>query len=77
MGKPYSDDLLERVGAAIEAGHTGARVAEALQHGLSTVGTFVAEQPHSILAEVQARLAKEKVKVSQDFPVPPSHQSDL
>jgi transposase len=28
MGKPYSDDLRERVVAAIEAGHTREEVAE-------------------------------------------------
>jgi hypothetical protein len=28
MGKPYSDDLRERVAAAIEAGHTRVKVAE-------------------------------------------------
>jgi hypothetical protein len=28
MGKPYSDDLRERVVAAIEAGHTRVKVAE-------------------------------------------------
>src|SRR5580700_385270 len=98
MGKPYSDDLRERVIAAIEAGHTREEVAELFNMALSTVGgfikrkretgsvnpdkfgghktfalephtdlvkKFVAEQPDSTLAELQARLAKEKVKVSQ------------
>jgi transposase len=98
MGKPYSDDLRERVVAAIEAGHTRVKVAELYNMALSTVGgiikrrretgsvspakfggykTFtlephtdrvkelVAEQPDSTLAELQVRLAKEKVKVSQ------------
>jgi transposase len=98
MGKPYSDDLRERVVAAIEAGHTRVKVAELYNMALSTVGgiikrkretgsvspykfggykTFklephtdrvnelVAEQPDSTLAELQIRLAKEKVKVSQ------------
>src|SRR6202163_4299416 len=98
MGKPYSDDLRERVVAAIEAGHTRAEGAELYNIALSTVGGFikrkretgsvsadkfggderfalephtdrvkelVAEQPDSTLAELQARLAKEKVKVSQ------------
>src|ERR1700731_1130162 len=97
MGKPYSDDLRERVVAAIEAGHTRVKVAELYNMALSTVGGFirrkretgsvspdkfgghktfalephtalvkelVAEQPDS-LAELQVRLAKEKVKVSQ------------
>jgi transposase len=98
MGKPYSDDLRERVVAAIEAGHTRVKVAELYNMALSTVGgiikrkretgsvspdkfggykaftlepytdrvkELVAEQPDSTLAELQARLAKEKVKVSQ------------
>jgi transposase len=98
MGKPYSDDLRERVVAAIEAGHTREEVAELYNMALSTVGGFikrkretgsvspdrfggyktfslephtdlvkelVAEQPDSTLAELQARLGKEKVKVSQ------------
>ena len=98
MGKPYSDDLRERVVAAIEAGHTRVKVAELYNMALSTVGGFikrkretgsvspdkfggyktfslephtalvkelVAGQPDSTLAELQVRLAKEKVKVSQ------------
>src|SRR6516162_5719097 len=98
MGKPYSDDLRERVVAAIEAGHTREEVAELYNMALSTVGGFikrkretgsvspdkfggyktfalephtdlvkelVAEQPDSTLAELQVRLAKEEVKVSQ------------
>jgi transposase len=98
MGKPYSDDLRERVVAAIESGHTREEVAELFNVALSTVGGFikrkretgsvspgkfggyktfllephadlvkelVAEQPDSTLAELQVRLAKEKVKVSQ------------
>src|SRR5713226_2927274 len=98
MGKPYSDDLRERVIAAIEAGHTREEVAELFNMALSTVGGFikrkretgsvspdkfggyktfslephtylvmelVAEQPDSTLAELQARLKKQKVKVSQ------------
>src|SRR6266852_262536 len=98
MGKPYSDDLRERVVAAIEAGHTREEVAELYNMALSTVGGFirrkretgrvsphkfggyktfslephtdlvkelVAQQPDSTLAELQARLEKEKVKVSQ------------
>ena len=98
MGKPYSDDLRERVIAAIEAGHTREEVAELFNMALSTVGGFikrkretgsvspdkfggyktftlephtdlvkelVAKQPDSTLAELQARLEKQKVKVSQ------------
>src|SRR6202167_4169233 len=98
MGKPYSDDLRERVVAAIEAGHSRVKVAELYNMALSTVGglirrkretgsvspekfggykTFalerhtalvkklVAEQPDSTLAELQIRLAKEDVNVSQ------------
>src|SRR5260221_4824700 len=100
MGKPYSDDLRERVVAAIEAGHSRVKVAELYNMALSTVGGFikrkretgsvspdkfggyktftlephtdrvkelVAEQPDSTLAELQVRLAKEKVKVSQSI----------
>jgi transposase len=95
MGKPYSDDLRERVVAAIEAGQTRVKVAKLYNMALSTVGGFikrkretgrvspdkfggyktfalephralvkelVAEQPDSTLAELQVRLAKEKVK---------------
>src|SRR5258708_5446073 len=89
MGKPYSDDLRERVVAAIEAGHSRVKVAELYNMALSTetgsvspdkfggyktftlephtdrVKKLVAEQPDSTLAELQVRLAKEKVKVSQ------------
>src|ERR1017187_9145094 len=98
MGKHYSNDLRERVVAAIEAGHTRVEVAELYNMALSTVGGFikrkretgsvrpdkfggyktfaledhtarvkelVAEQPDSTLAELQVRLAKEKVNVSQ------------
>jgi transposase len=98
MGKPYSDDLRERVVAAIESGYTRKEVADLFNMALSTVGGFirrkretgnvspdkfggyktfllephadlvkelVAEQPDSTLAELQVRLAKEKVKVSQ------------
>jgi transposase len=98
MAKPYSDDLRERVVAAIEAGHTREEVAELFNLALSTVGGFIkrkretgsispgkfgghktfalaphsdlvkeliAEQPDSTLAELKARLAKDKVKVSQ------------
>ena len=38
MGKPYSDDLRERVVAAIEAGYTRVKVAELYNMALSTVG---------------------------------------
>ena len=98
MGKPYSDDLRERVIAAIDAGHTREEVSEIYNMALSTVGGFikrkretgsvspdkfggyktfslaphtdlvkelVAQQPDITLAELQERLAKEKVKVSQ------------
>src|ERR1700680_3355373 len=41
MGKPYSDDLRERVVAAIEAGHTRVKVAERDNMALSTVGEFM------------------------------------
>jgi hypothetical protein len=41
MGKPYSDDLRERVVAAIEAGHTRTKVAELYNIALSTVGGFI------------------------------------
>src|SRR6266581_4615940 len=41
MGKPYSDDLRERVVAAIEAGHTRVKVAELYNIALSTVGGFI------------------------------------
>ena len=41
MGKPYSDDLRERVVAAIESGHTREQVAELYNMALSTVGGFI------------------------------------
>jgi transposase len=96
MGKPYSDDLRERVIAAIEAGHTREEVAElfnvallgdsssvsaktgsvspdkfggyktfSLEPHTDLVRKLVAEQPDSTLAELQSRLEKRKVKVSQ------------
>src|SRR5258707_5484598 len=110
MGKPYSDDLRERVVAAIEAGHTREEVAKRYNMALSTVGGFikrkretgsvspdkfggyktftlephtdrgkelVAEQPDRTLAELQGRLAKEKVKVSQSWISPFLHHINL
>src|SRR5215469_4153328 len=41
MGKPYSNDLRERVVAAIEAGHTRKEVAGLFNLALSTVGGFI------------------------------------
>jgi Transposase len=41
MGKPYSDDLRERVVASIEAGHSRVKVAELYNMALSTVGGFI------------------------------------
>src|SRR5258706_835965 len=41
MGKPYSDDLRERVVASIEAGHSHVKVAELYNMALSTVGGFI------------------------------------
>ena len=41
MGKPYSDDLRERVVAAIEAGYTRVKVAELYDMALSTVGGII------------------------------------
>src|SRR5258705_3549663 len=41
MGKPYSDDLRERVVAAIEAGHSRVKVAELYNMALSTVGGII------------------------------------
>ena len=41
MGKPYSNDLRERVVASIEAGHTRVEVAELYNMALSTVGGFI------------------------------------
>jgi transposase len=41
MGKPYSDDLRERVVAAIEAGQTRVQVANLYNMALSTVGGFI------------------------------------
>src|SRR5260370_21971288 len=41
MGKSYSDDLGERVVAAIEAGHSRVKVAELYNMALSTVGGFI------------------------------------
>ena len=98
MGKPYSNDLRERVVATIDSGHTREEVTELYNLALSTVGRFirrkretgsvepgkfgghktftlaphadlvralVAEQPDNTLAELKARLAKEKVEVSK------------
>jgi transposase len=41
MGKPYSNDLRERVVAAIDTGHTREEVAELYNLALSTVGRFI------------------------------------
>src|SRR5258708_18382670 len=41
MGKPSSDDLSERVVAAIEAGYSRVKVAELYNMALSTVGGFI------------------------------------
>ena len=41
MGKPYSDDLRERVVEAIETGDTREEVAELFGLSLSTVGRFI------------------------------------
>jgi hypothetical protein len=41
MGKPYSDDLRERVVSVIEVGHTREEVAELYNMALSTVGGFI------------------------------------
>src|ERR1700686_3792660 len=41
MGKPYSDDLRERVVAAIEAGHSRVKVAELSNMALSTVDGLI------------------------------------
>jgi transposase len=41
MAKPYSDDLRERVVAAIEVGYTREEVAELYNLALSTVGGFI------------------------------------
>ncbi len=41
MGKPYSDDLRERVIAAIDAGHTREEASEIYNMALSTVGGFI------------------------------------
>jgi transposase len=46
MGKPYSDDLRERVVAAIEAGHSRVKVAELYNMALSTVGGFITPCGH-------------------------------
>jgi hypothetical protein len=49
MGKPYSDDLRERVVAAIEAGHTPVKVAELYNMALSTVGGII-KRKRAVLA---------------------------
>ena len=41
MGKPYSNDLRERVVGSVEAGYTREEVAELYNLALSTVGRFV------------------------------------
>jgi transposase len=41
MGKPYSNDLRERVVSAIEAGETREEAAESYGLSLSTVGRFI------------------------------------
>jgi transposase len=56
-GKPYSDDLRERVVAAIEVGHTRAKVAELYNIALSTVGGFARAVPRFLIGGSQARSA--------------------
>ena len=41
MGKPYSDDLRERVVEALETGQTRVEVAELFSLSLSSVGRFI------------------------------------
>ena len=41
MGKPYSNDVRERVVAAIEAGHTPKGVADLFNLTLSAIGGFI------------------------------------
>jgi transposase len=79
MGKPYSDDLRERVVAAIEAGHTREEVAELYNMALSTVGGFIRRKretgrvsPHkfggykTFLLEPHTDLVKELVAEQPD-----------
>ena len=61
MGKPYSDDLRERVVAAIEAGHSRVKVAELYNMALSTVGGFIKRKRKN--GQCQSR----QVRRVQDF----------
>src|SRR6266852_4905829 len=67
MGKPYSDDLRERVVAAIEAGHTREEVAKRYNMALSTVGGFIkkslhaAEQDRPDVAAARKAMRKEQL----------------
>jgi transposase len=53
MGKPYSDDLRERVVAAIEAGHTRVKVAELYNMALSTVGGIIKRKRETVSMATQ------------------------
>jgi transposase len=60
MGKPYSDDLRERVVAAIEAGHTREEVAKRYNMALSTFGGFIKRKR-------EGRCQSRQVRRVQDF----------
>src|SRR5258705_10600619 len=65
MGKPYSDDLRERVVAAIEAGHTREEVAKRYNMALSTVGGFIKRKRET------GSVSPDKVGGAKTFPPEP------
>jgi hypothetical protein len=69
MGKPYSDDLRERVVAAIEAGHTRVKVAELYNMALSLETSLM----RFLSARFQAprKLAARSAAVAGKNPGPP------
>ena len=69
MGKPYSDDLRERVVASIEAGHSRVKVAELYNMALSTVGGFIKRKRDS-LSRVQQKAIYNRLKSLKSDPCP-------
>jgi len=89
MGKPYSDDLRERVVAAIEAGQTRVQVARLYNMALSTVGGFIKRKRETgrvspdkfggyktFALEPHTARRREGEPIG-DFSIPPSYQPDL
>jgi hypothetical protein len=75
MAKPYSNDLRTHVIMSVEEGATLEEAAERHHVSLSSV----TEQPDITLAEIAAKLAKQKVAVGPilDLPISAAFEADL